>query len=100
MVEVNAADQAIALHKTTFFRLANGRLEPVLPRTCQRFVEFELSVDDAANELVREQALVEYLGTGIRWDDATGQYTQVHLVTHDGLDEPRPASGYINILQR
>ena len=100
MIDVHAANCAIARHQTTFFRWADGQLEPVWPRTCQRFLEVELHTDANDNEGLRGQALVEYLGTGIRWDAVASRYALVHLVTHEDEDDPRPARGYIHILQR
>lgn len=82
MLNLNSVRAAISLHETVFL---SADLEPIEPRKGQWFCEFDVDFAEEGNEILRDQALVEYIGQGEVYDEQ--------------CDEFRRPRGFVLILQ-
>jgi hypothetical protein len=91
---------ACADHETIFF---DGDLNPVLPKPGQWFCEFDLVLTEEGNEIVRDEALVEYQGLEDQttFNSFLERWTtsKVDVVWDEQSDRVRQPNGWILIRQ-
>ena len=89
---------AIARSGTIFF---DAELNPVQPKAGQWFCEFDIIDTYEGNEIVRDEALVEYLGEEDQHTfgpDSELLTSRVHQVAPEDSDARQP-NGWVLILQ-
>ena len=94
MMTPDTVRAAIVRHETIYFDAA---LSPVAPAVGQWFCEFDIELAEEGNEVLRDGALVEYLGQATFWNMAGS--ADEDIVCEEYADDIRRPRGDVLILQ-
>ena len=86
---------AVVRHETIFF---DADLQPITPAAGQWFCEYDIYVTYEGNEILRDEALVEFVETYL-WKFSDGATVSQHLVCPENDEELRNPRGEALILQ-